>query len=146
MKPLAIIVCCLAFAAPARADINFTYTPGAVLYVRVRTSDTASVAVAMAEGTMNAVGFYRVPDASLAPVLTSASTGAGYPFKIFVGATPSTSANDPLVGQGTLPWSGSVELPFWADVTRWLGIGVTINIPGVPKVDVTHVLGDPVCN
>jgi hypothetical protein len=33
-----------------------------------------------------------------------------------------------------------------ANVTHWLGTGVTTNVGGVPEVDVTHVLGSPVCD
>jgi hypothetical protein len=33
-----------------------------------------------------------------------------------------------------------------ADVTHWLNAPVTTNVDGVPKVDITHVLGDPVCD
>jgi hypothetical protein len=38
--------------------------------------------------------------------------------------------------------SGRVD----ANVTNWLGTGVTVNVSGIPRVDVTHVLGDAVCD
>ena len=123
MKRLASLLVCFVFAAPALADINFTYAPGATIYVRVRTSDTASVAVALTEGTSNAIGFYRVTDAAL--VASGLNTAGTYPFKIFVGS-PDQSANHPWIGYGVFRTNGATELP--------------------PEVDISHVLSDPVCD
>lgn len=81
--------------------------PGQTLYVRIRTSSTASVAAALAEGTSNGVGYYAVTDAAL--VTAGLSTAGLYPFKVFVGS-PSTSADHPQVGEGTLRWSGAAAV------------------------------------
>jgi len=110
------LVALLAIASQVSADVLHADTPGLTLYVRVRTADTTSVAVALTEGTGNGVGFYTVTDAALVSGgLNSAGT---YSYKVFQGA-PSTSANDPLRGIGQLPWSGSVELPTPANATYW---------------------------
>jgi hypothetical protein len=43
--------------------------------------------------------------------------------------------------------SGSVGGTVNANVTEWLGDAVLApTVPGVPEVDITHVLGDPVCD
>jgi hypothetical protein len=93
---------------------------------------------------MEAVGFYQVPDGSLATAVGSAA--GTYPFKIFVG-DPSDSDDDPWVGFGVYRTNGTVELPPESDVTRWTGTApVTPNEPGIPRVDVTHVSGEEVCD
>jgi hypothetical protein len=132
---VAIALCWLTLAAQLRADILFAHTPAATLYVRVRTSATASVAVALTEGTSNGVGFYSVTNAAL--VSGGLSSSGTYPYKIFVG-TPSTSANDTLVGTGTLYWTGSADLPASANTTYHLG--TAYQTPYVAGVPVMHNL------
>ena len=150
MRRFTSLVFCLLMAAPALADINFTYTPSTPLYVRVKVDASTSKAFALTEGSGQTAGYYTVADSTLDDQLMTASHAegfpSGYPFKIFVGSTPSTTNPDPWVGHGELPWSGSAELPQWADVRHWLGVAVSITVPGVPQVDVTHLLGSPVCD
>ncbi len=101
------------FTAQAADAIVHLDTPGqTLLYVRVRTAATTSVAAALTEGTGNGVGYYVVTDATL--VTAGLSGTAVYPYKIFSG-TPSTSANDPLLGVGSLRWVSTAvvdPLPF----------------------------------
>src|SRR5688572_7112580 len=115
------LACFLSLCGSALGDILHTDTPGLTLYVRVRTADTTSVAVALTEGTGNGVGYYKVTDAALvAGGLSSAGT---FTYKVFSGAA-STSANDPFRGYGVLPFSGSIELPIPANPTYWNGTAV----------------------
>jgi hypothetical protein len=53
-----------------------------------------------------------------------------------------------LTGSGSgFGLAGSVGGTVNANVIQWLGNGVaTPTVPGVPEVDITHVLGDPVCD
>lgn len=105
---LRVFAAWLMLSVAVAADILHIDSPGLTLYGRVRTSDTASVAVALTEGTSGAVGYYRVTDANL--LSSGLNTAGTYTFKVFQGATPSTTANDPLRGYGFLHWNGTTEV------------------------------------
>jgi len=127
MKYLLAIALALAPSFAWAADaIVYPDSPGLTLYVRVRTSATASVAVALTEGTSAGVGYYYVTEAAL--VSAGLSSAGTYPFKIFSG-TASTSANDPLMGMGILPWTGSA----YQDVATSI-LNTTITDTGAGKV------------
>jgi hypothetical protein len=119
MARTVIALVLLLTARVAFAGVEAVYNPGVNLYVRVNTSATASVAVALTEGSSGGVGFYSVSDSAL--VTAGLSTAGNYPFKVFLGATPSTTANDVAVASGVLYWSGSVELPQPVNVTMLSG-------------------------
>ncbi len=122
---LLLTLCCsLAHAADA---ILHTDTPGQTLYVRVRTALTTSVAAALTEGTGNGVGYYVVTDATLAGAGLSGT--AVYPYKVFSG-TPSASANDPLLGVGSLNWVSTAAAPPPAMVGGILGTAFTETTAG----------------
>ncbi len=129
MKRLALTICLALAAAPALAAdaILFTDTPGQTLYVRVRTALTTSVAAALTEGTGNGVGYYVVTDATLAGAGLSGT--AVYPYKVFSG-TPSASANDPLLGVGSLNWVSTAAAPPPAMVGGILGTAFTETTAG----------------
>lgn len=94
--------------AQAADAILFAADPGQTLYVRVLTGSTTSVAAALTEGSGNGVGRYAVTDATLAGAGLSGT--AIYPYKVFSGA-PSTSADDPVVGVGSLYWVSTAAGP-----------------------------------
>jgi hypothetical protein len=100
-----VLTSALLLAAPSAkaADaIVHLDAPAQTLYARIFTSDAAAVAVALTEGTGNAVGRYVATDAALAATSLNGTTGV-YAYKVFSG-TPSTSADDPLFGVGSLDW------------------------------------------
>ena len=95
------------------ANIVFYVGPtGQTLYVRLQNPAGNYVATALTEGTSGGEGKYTATEATIAGLtgMGSASTGNGCEFRVFVGA-PSTTATDPIVAYGFLPWSGSAELP-----------------------------------
>ena len=85
--------------------IRFADTPTQNRYVRVWTSATAAVADEMSEGSGAGAGRYVIADSAL--VTAGLSTAGVYSYKVFSGATASTTANDECVGVGTLYWTGS---------------------------------------
>ena len=95
------------------ANIVFYVGPtGQTLYVRLQNPAGNYVATALTEGTSGGEGKYTATEATIAGLtgMGSASTGNGCEFRVFVGA-PSTTATDPIVAYGFVPWSGSAELP-----------------------------------
>ncbi len=120
MKSFHALLCWLLVASHCLAGITYTGAPSqTTYYVRIATSASASVAVALSEGSGGAVGFYTVSDAAL--VTAGLSSAGTYSFKVFSGSTPSTTANDTLLATGVLPWSGSVEIGAPANVTQVSG-------------------------
>lgn len=106
-KLASLVAFALLAISPVEAAIDFMYSPGATLYVRVKTGATSSVAAALTEGTSGAQGFYSVADSAL---VSAGLTNRGkYSFKILVGA-PSTTADDLLVGIGGIDWTGTMEI------------------------------------
>lgn len=103
-KLLIALALTLAPQAHAADAIRFGYDPAANLYVRIWTSATASSAFALTEGSSGALGRYVIADSAISGTI---STAGVYNYKIFVGATPSTTANDVNVGLGTLYWTGT---------------------------------------
>lgn len=119
---LTLVLLGLPLSAHAADAIVHLDTPSQTLYVRVFTGSTTAVAVALTEGTSSGVGRYAVTEASL--VSGGLGSAGAYPFKVFAG-TPSTTADDTQVGQGTLYWSGAAALPAQADVRHFGGVAGT---------------------
>ena len=92
--------------------IFYTGSSGQSLYVRIQNPAGNYVATALSEGTSGGEGTYYASESTIAGLtgMSSASTGNGCPFRVFVGGTPSTTATDPIAAFGSLKWSGSAEL------------------------------------
>lgn len=95
------------------ANVTFYIGPsGQTLYVRIQNPAGNYVATALSEGTSGGEGKYYASDSTIAALtgMSSASTGNGCEFRVYTGGTPSTTATDPIVSYGFLPWSGTAEL------------------------------------
>lgn len=88
--------------------IRFADAPAQNRYVRIWTTSSAAVADEMTEGTSAGVGRYVISEAAL--VTAGLSSSGVYAYKIFDGATASTTANDTCVGVGTLYWTGTAAI------------------------------------
>jgi hypothetical protein len=109
MKRLYSLIAWLLIATQATAGITYSGTTGQTLYARVQTGASTFVGVAMTEGSSGGLGIYNVSDAALVSAgITTASGTTGYQYTIRSGSASNT-ANDAIVGVGTLHWAGSVE-------------------------------------
>lgn len=107
MKPLRAFICWLLIATQAFAGITYSGTTGQTLYARVQTGQTTFVAAAIGEGSSGGLGIYNVTDAALVSAgLTTAGNSLQYTIR---SGSPSTSANDPIKGYGSINWGGSTE-------------------------------------
>lgn len=107
-----VLLCVLLLAAAADAANVYLYIgpTGQSLYGRVEETPGNFVAFALVEGTGGAKGKYYATEANMvAAGLDTASTGSGFIVTVHTGATPSTSAEDPIVASATLRWTGSAE-------------------------------------
>lgn len=108
-KLLTAVLLLLAPASAWGADaIIFADAPSQSRYVRIWTSSTAAVADELVEGSGAGAGRYAITDSLL--VTAGLSTAGVYQYKIFEGATASTTADHTAVGVGTLYWNGSAAL------------------------------------
>lgn len=115
----------LLFANAASAANVYLYIgpTGQSLYGRVEETAGNFVAFALVEGTGGAKGKYYATEANMvAAGLDTASTGSGFIVTVHTGATPSTSAEDPIVASATLRWTGSAE-----DTSTGSGSGPSIS-------------------
>src|SRR6185503_17429870 len=106
--PTLLVVLLLANLATAANVIFYTGPTGQTLYVRITNPAGAYVATALTEGSSGGEGNYTASEATIAGLtgMSSASTGNGCAFRVYVGGTPSTTATDPIAAFGYLPWSG----------------------------------------
>lgn len=101
---------CLAATAEAADVLCYVGASGLDLYLRVDESGTLDAA-ALTEGTGGRLGRYYVAEADLVTAgVNTASTGDGFACTVHVGATPSTTAEDPIIGTKTLAWDGDEEI------------------------------------
>lgn len=136
MKPLRTLAILLLLAGQSlAANVIFYVGPtGQTLYVRFQTGASTYVATALTEGSSGGLGNYTASEATIAALtgMDTASTGNGYPFRVFVGSA-SASAADPIVAFGDLPWDGSAEVPLADLVAAEVEGGGTVSPFLVPK-------------
>ena len=125
---LVITAWLLPLAASAATLTVFHGTNGQTLYIRVQTGAAAFKGVALTEGSSGGLGVYTVDESSLVSAGISTSSAAagyveGFPFTVRSGSASDT-ANDPIVGQGILPWSASAALPTQSDARLIAGNAV----------------------
>ena len=136
----------LALCSTLRADVTYHGTTGQTLYVRIQTGASTFKGVAMTEGSSGGLGVYKTTDAALVSAgITTASATAGYPngypFTIRSGSASDT-ANDTILGGGSLSWSGSVEIANPSNVTYWSGTAnASPDTAGYPKVTIKDGTG-----
>ncbi len=119
MNKLYGLIAWLLFATQALAGITYHGTTGQTLYARVQTGTSTFKGVALTEGTSGGLGVYSVTDAALVSAGIT-STDGDYAYTIRSGSASDT-ANDAIVGYGTLGWAGTVERPLRSNPTYWNG-------------------------
>ncbi len=107
-------------AAPAKV-VMYIGPTGQSLYARFETSDGVYLAFALVEGSGGGKGRYYAYDSDIQDLgLTTAGTYVG---TVHSGSSPSTTAEDAILGEYELAWNGGSE------VTNALADGDFENVP-----------------
>lgn len=103
---VAVLFAATALATPAKV-VMYVGPTGQSLYARFETSDGVYLAFALIEGTGGGKGRYYAYDSDIVDLgLTAAGTYVG---TIHSGSSPSTTAEDAILGEYELAWNGASE-------------------------------------
>jgi hypothetical protein len=116
--------------------ITFHGTTGQTLYVRLQVGDTSFIAAEMQEGTNGGRGVYHTNDSGIDIAGMPTDADGEYYFTVRAGS-PSTTANDPILGDGILAWQNAASLPRLVRVNTQEVVDSLKLVPtdGLPDVD-----------
>jgi hypothetical protein len=135
---LALLLIWSLLVTPCGADITFHGATGQTLYVRVQTGATTFEGVALTEGSSGGLGVYTVTDGALVSGGLQLKSG-NFPYTIRTG-TASDTVNDPIVGSGSIIWSGTAELPLSASAQH--GVISTVTSQTDITIEASNILDD----